>query len=156
MRSSWSEEEVEHCRRLLLQGLTPKDIGPLMGKTRNAVCGMVFRNPVLKQAQQERLSMMSHGDRYRHLWKPKPARQAVEQPAVHLKPAAYDARALKVALIDLRPNQCRYPVSNGTPHVFCGHLRWSDQTMYCEHHQRRCVALPHVKAVKQRPIGFGE
>ena len=135
--------EVE---RLLRDGLNPKEIAPLVGKPRNAICGMIFRHPLLHAAQQERLSRMSHTDRYRHFFKKKEeiVPIVVVTPPITLKPAAYDARALRIRLIELAPNQCRYPVTHDREHLFCGHARWGDTSMYCEHHQRRCVASKHV------------
>ena len=139
MARGWSEELRHEVGRLLRDGLSPAEIAPLVGKTRNAICGMVFRDPVLGAAQQERLAKMSHGDRTRHFFRKKEA-LPVPTPPVSLKPAAYNARALMIRLIELAPSQCRFPVTHDREHLFCGHARWNANIMYCEHHARRCVA----------------
>ena len=139
---SWTDADKLQIEQLLNDGLNLKEIAPVIGRTHGMVCGIVWRTPWLKAANARRVARMSHGDRYRHLF-PKKS-EPVAAPPLSLKPAAYDAKALRVPLIDLATNQCRYPVSASTPHVFCGHARWNDTTMYCEHHQRRCVAIKHV------------
>ena len=141
---SWTDADKFQIETLLNDGMNLKEIASVIGRTHGMVCGIVWRTPFLKAANARRVSRMSHGDRYRHLFPKKAVEINVATPPLSLKPAAYDAKALKMTLMDLRPNQCRYPVSHDREHLFCGHARWNEATMYCEHHARRCVAARHV------------
>ena len=141
---SWTDADKIEIERLLNDDLNLKEIAAEIGRTHGMVCGIVWRTPFLKAANARRVARMSHGDRYRHLFTKKVVEIAAVTPPLSLKPAAYDAKAVLVPLMDLEPNQCRYPVAHDKEHLFCGHVRWNEATMYCEHHARRCVAAKHV------------
>lgn len=69
-------------------------------------------------------------------------------------------------LADLANNQCRYPVTQETPFVFCGREK-IEHSSYCARHHKLCVKKkvraidflaewvnqmdPHSKAVKPQP-----
>lgn len=39
-----------------------------------------------------------------------------------------------IALLDLTPNQCRYPVGHSDVTLFCGTFRTDPKSSFCEHH----------------------
>ena len=137
---SWTDADKLQIEQHLNDNLNLREIAPLIGRTHGMVCGIVWRTPSLKAANARRVARMSHGDRYRHLFTKKAVEISAVTPPLSLKPALYDARALRIPLMELTSRQCRYPVTHDREHLFCGHARWNEATMYCEHHQRRCMA----------------
>lgn len=57
--------------------------------------------------------------------------------------------ALNVTFADLRISQCKFPVSDSSPHLFCGHPREGDGP-YCEYHHSICYAKPRERTEKRQ------
>jgi hypothetical protein len=69
------------------------------------------------------------------------------KPAVSRKGKAYVARKRKVlakngnphlpplvrSLLDLQPGECRWPVTDRPPHMFCARLTWGTSSYCCQH-----------------------
>lgn len=51
-------------------------------------------------------------------------------------------------IIDLKPNECRYPVGerNGQ-HLFCGKRRYDSNTSYCSKHLRKMYTETKPRAI---------
>ena len=141
---AWSEDEKREVERLLLEGLNTRQIGLEMGRPRNAIVGIVHRTPFLRAAMATRLENMNKAERYSHLIK-KPAKPPVAPPPIVLPSAAYDAQALRVSLLELRSDQCKFPVTDDHVFLFCGHQQ-RQNSVYCEHHALRCVQAPRHHA----------
>ena len=62
------------------------------------------------------------------------------QPIKPLKVAA--VTPLMVPLVELRFDQCHYPVNDSGPFLFCGHKKKEGKTPYCELHHRLCYRPP--------------
>lgn len=56
-------------------------------------------------------------------------------------------------IIDLKANDCRYPVSerNGQ-HLFCGKRRFDATTSYCSKHLRKMYAEKQPRSITPPPI----
>lgn len=50
-----------------------------------------------------------------------------------------------VPLLDLTPNQCRYPVGVHGVTLFCGEERTNPRSSFCDHHHARCWVQPRKK-----------
>lgn len=73
------------------------------------------------------------------------------EPAPEIEPSArdiYDANSLRIALVDLKSNQCRYVVDDGGPYLFCGH-ETAPGSSWCPHHRER-VTRPAPEVVKKK------
>lgn len=159
----WTEERVELLKKLWADGLSASQIaGRLGGITRNAVIGKVHRLGLAGRATTSRL----RSPRLRHRMAQTPARPAAAAPArvqyrthgnVALKPvfAPVEQKTvalalvpsvieeldvppmLRVDLLDLKENMCRWPVGDPQDENFhfCG-CQKSGNGAYCEYHSR--------------------
>jgi GcrA cell cycle regulator len=157
----WTEERVELLKKLWADGLSASQIaGRLGGITRNAVIGKVHRLGLAGRATTSRL----RSPRLRHRMAQTPARPVaparvqyrthgnvalkpvfapIEQKTVALAlvPSVIEELdvppMLRVDLLDLRENMCRWPVGDPQDEHFhfCG-CQKSGNGSYCEYHSR--------------------
>ncbi len=147
----WSDEDKNRVAVLLRQGLPASKIATQLACSRNAVIGVVSRDPMLKsiglsgranrpQAEarprtKQRVSpnIMLRGN--------KPPRR---QPRTHGMPDPIAPTPLNLTLTDLASDQCKWPVNDppkGEPFAFCGHVRFG--AAYCKYHDGRGVRHDH-------------
>lgn len=143
--SYWTDADKSTVADLLLAGLSASKIAAQLNCTRNAVHGVVNRDPVLKKIGLQRAPIKSAsapqaprtvpaGIRRR----PKPT---IPRPPVRIDPVAPEP--LNLLLADLGGKQCRWPVNDppkGEPYLFCGHVRFGPS--YCEFHTGKSVRIP--------------
>ncbi len=58
-----------------------------------------------------------------------------------IKPPRAPEEQDAIALVDLRPNDCRYPVRSGEgrgEYYFCGKPKWPESQSYCKKHHFEC------------------
>lgn len=105
------------------KGNTAKTIGKVMGKSRNAIIGKAHRIGLTRSANDDPVGAQTKIDRP-IIWKGS------------YKPREVKALGVPVSIIDLRPNQCRFPI--GDPKEpdfhFCGAERLSAKPYCYEHH----------------------
>jgi GcrA cell cycle regulator len=153
----WTEERVELLKKLWADGLSASQIAGRLGEvTRNAVIGKVHRLGLAGRATTSRMRSSRPRNRVSHLpLRPtrmqyrthgnvalKPVLAPVERPAVALSivPSVIpeDMPApLRVPLLDLKKNMCRWPIGDPQDEDFhfCGHAKVAGIS-YCEHHAR--------------------
>lgn len=145
--SEWSEEKVERLKALHRKGLSCSIIAHELGDvSRNAVIGKLHRlglsnasstvhrdNQYGRKPRAPRKSpgkavriVRANGNSNR-LRLFETAKIEVEQ----LRCAEVDP--MNVGLLDLEQHQCRYPVNNHSPFLFCGH-RKMEGSSYCAPH----------------------
>jgi len=153
----WTEERVELLKKLWADGLSASQIAGRLGDvTRNAVIGKVHRLGLAGRATTSRMRTARPRNRVAHLpLRPtrvqyrtngnaalKPVYTPVEKPAVALRvvptvmPQQEDVpEPLRVSLLDLREDMCRWPIGDPQDEnfCFCGHPK-ADGMPYCEHH----------------------
>ncbi len=154
----WTEERVELLKKLWADGLSASQIAGRLGDvTRNAVIGKVHRLGLAGRATTSRMRSARPRNRVSHL----PLRPTRVQYRTHgnvaLKPVFVPVEKqmvalalvpkileetdipspLRVPLLDLRENMCRWPIGDPQDDQFhfCGHVK-SDGVSYCEHHAR--------------------
>jgi GcrA cell cycle regulator len=118
------EDEI---RRLLPTGLSFQQIGKQLGMTRNAIAGRVSRMRTRGDLDNKYNVLVSRVTTSR------PASAARPKFKLEVKP---DESIGGVHLLDLREDDCRYPIGEtARGHFFCGEPRRDHKTRYCaEHH----------------------
>lgn len=130
----WIEERVQLLKKLWADGLSASQIaGRLGGITRNAVIGKVHRLGLEGRRATKRVRLAPSIEFIR--FAPKATRR--QRPPVQMSLFPRDPMTpLCVALLDLKPNMCRWPI--GDPRSdnfsFCGCP--ANGATYCEHHAR--------------------
>jgi GcrA cell cycle regulator len=157
----WTDERVELLKKLWADGLSASQIaGRLGGITRNAVIGKVHRLGLAGRATTSRM----RSPRVRHRVPHAPARSAnaprvqyrsngnaalkavfvpaeKKTPALTVVPSPVEELdvppMLRVDLLDLKENMCRWPVGDPQDEHFhfCG-CQKSGSGAYCEYHSR--------------------
>jgi GcrA cell cycle regulator len=131
--NGWSIERIEQLKTLYASGMSGSQIAAEMGfLTRNAVIGKVHRLKLELRGKK-----ISQG--------PARPRQKSERkqklPFVPCEPFicadAPDVAPLHVSLLDLLPDDCRYPFGDG-PFTFCGHPKLFEGS-YCKAHADLCA-----------------
>jgi GcrA cell cycle regulator len=145
MRSSysvgrWTPEKVEQLIQLFETGLSSTGIAArLEGMSRNAVIGKLTR---LGLTNANGFKRKKGGDRSQKVQEFLGQKQHQRQAPVSVLPTlkVADVVPLHLSLLDLGPDQCRYPFGDG-PFTFCG-CEKIEGSSYCEPHHR----LTHLGA----------
>jgi GcrA cell cycle regulator len=135
----WSDEEKRLVAKSWRQGLSASQITQLVGNTRNAIIGLIHRLGLSRPREPRQ-------DR------PKPSKPSKPQPlraaqAVYLNgaPTAPPMPAedrppppihKPVSLMGLKQGMCKWPVTAGPPHRFCG-APVDEGYPYCGQHRLR-------------------
>ncbi len=149
-REGWTEARIAELKRLHFQGYSASQIAKhLGGATRNAVIGKINRLGLLryKRINKSPLQIKNRIDgrttrttrRNAIRLKPKPVIAAL--PVMDTSPGA-----LCIALLDLKPGMCRWPVGDGPVQLFCGHAQCDENSSYCKDHHIKA----HVPYVSKR------
>jgi GcrA cell cycle regulator len=153
----WSEEGKQRIKTLWDDGKTAGEIAAIFGVERNAILGVIHRNKWQRGGTKQgaaALTKMQHR-RAKAEGKPPPpspkvfkikrAPEDIQPPTFIPEPPA-PAKALNVAFMDLRRNQCRWPLGE-SPFLFCG-LPQHGGRPYCPAHSR--IAYQPVTAREKR------
>jgi hypothetical protein len=143
----WTAERIAHVKQLWHSGLSATAIGPVYGKSRSAILGLLSRHGVLgerskhkRTESQRRKSKHDSVKRYRAKRKSfNYARRVPSQRATGLV-ASGDPSLILPAPLNHTIEQvtgCRYIA--GDDRLFCGHPR-QDESSYCPDHHRVCHA----------------
>jgi GcrA cell cycle regulator len=134
----WTKERDAQLSKLREQGLSSEQIATkLGGVTRNAVIGRAARLGLVTQDKRPKSvrkpRLVNHGCYFKTTSDTPPPVPAIDQRS-----------EAPVALLDLEPHHCRWPVRDA-PYAFCGDTK-QDGSSYCGHHfgvSRRGVANPY-------------
>lgn len=128
----WTEQRVAQLKILHAEGLSGSEIAAALGGvSRNAVIGKIHRLRLATRGKTTRPSRVRKKrpprpvpDSFAPTWQPAP----LFIPAANLPP-------LRLAILELQPDECRFPVTDETPFLFCGHPQTHDSS-YCFHHHK--------------------
>lgn len=156
----WTETMDAQLTRLLADGLSSSQIAAQMccGISRNAVIGRVSRlglsrpvvikkkklrkPPAAPKVRAKPVSIIVNADSHRNRFR---TSQAVADEIAPIRCAEVIPR--NVSLIDLEPDDCRYPYGDG-PFVFCGHAKEAGSP-YCYPHSRLVIQSAGRPALSQ-------
>lgn len=153
----WTEDLIEIVRKLKAEGRSSSQIADVIGCSRNAVIGQCTRRgiPTLRKSgdnarerRRKPYKLPAPAPTYFNFSSPlghfitRPADPAVKpEPVPPVEPDT--APAGGVALLDLTPHQCRWPIGPlmKPSDRFCGAQK-DGESSYCrKHHARACVPL---------------
>lgn len=158
--TTWTEDRRRIVAKLLRDGKSASEIGTHLGVSRNAVIGIVKRDPILRdigfersRGANQRSRSVVHLRREEGIATPAFAKRRCQKKLLSSKnPPPSDATTLPachfpdtepaplgLTLNALSPKQCRFGVNSPGPeeeHLFCGlPVRYGSR--YCEHHHCR-------------------
>jgi GcrA cell cycle regulator len=139
--------DVEAASKLWRDDFSASQIAKRFGVSRNVIVGIAFRNraffPEKPRSRRTRAIKAAPAPRKDETSKP-PFTPHEREPVAATE---YDVKRLPFAkpLEDLLPGECKWPVTNGSPYLFCA-ARTDGK--YCQHHQSRALATQRIK--KQR------
>jgi GcrA cell cycle regulator len=141
----WTEGRVDRLRVLFADGLSTGLIANELGVSRNSVCGKLSRIGLFRKA----------GEKPKYV----KAKPSILKPRTHIVAANGNSNGLRITtvhepvsiaplrdveveprnldLLDLAPNDCRYPYGEGSNTVFCGRSK-TDGSSYCAAHDHLC------------------
>lgn len=138
----WTGDEKATLAKLWEQGLSTRAIGLAMGRSKSAVCGMARRihlpfRPVGRRNgskdTQPRAQRVHRGLGMFGLTEPRgPAHELAKGAAWQPLPGS-----TPVPLMDLKPGQCKWPIGDEKPFLFCG--KPCGDGSYCKAHARASV-----------------
>lgn len=135
----WSDARCERLKSLWDKGLSASAIAVEFGDgvTRNAICGKIMRMKLPQRGIYRGPKTTNEKKPPKATPKPKlstfhsvPKLDTIEQ--VKLRCVEIEPRL--IALLDLEPNDCRYPYGEGSSIAFCGHPQIRDSS-YCPAHR---------------------
>ena len=150
----WAPEKIETLKTLWSKGFSATQIAQEIGGTRSAILGQIHR---MRQYEPELFSRrrLENGQRRPKKYKPVPRqirkpREIIsyERP-VEFVPVVVELPALNLSIFDLAQNSCRYPVTEDSPFLYCGHAQQKDSS-YCAAHHRVCYAKPQQISDEER------
>ena len=125
--TDWNQELLDKLKELRAQGLTNAQIGARLGKSKSAIqrkcyrLGWIDQKRSLKAKAEVKRQRLAKAD----------------------KPPAPDSDGT-VTLLDLQPDQCRYPYGDAGAFRFCGQPR-RDGSSYCAKHHAICYTGGKLK-----------
>jgi hypothetical protein len=121
-----TKEREAQIRKLHKKGLSFMQIAAELGVSRGTVAGCVTRLGLSKShARVSSLWLMAVRRVATDAPPPVPAAQPTPLPIGFVAP---------VALLDLEPHRCRWPVRDVPSYLFCGRQK-TDGSSYCNHHR---------------------
>ena len=157
MINPWTEPEKQHVKAAWAKGHSASQISRTVSaafgnnRTRNAVIGIVHRmgldqrstptRPVKIKPRRKRIIPVVKA-RAKPVPKPKPA--PAPEPEIQEPEGAF-------SILELGRHQCRWPVSTGDDHRFCGRTQVPGSS-YCREHKKRAVSPMSAHALKTNPI----
>lgn len=136
----WTPEQDNILREMAAAGKSASQIGAMVGKSRNAVCGRAHRiGANLAGFSGLRYTHSRRGKRQKltaMVFKlPKDRKAPPVTPAFRAQERVTDP--LNLTILEVRDGLCRYPVTRDRPFLFCGHATNGDQS-YCGYHHAIC------------------
>lgn len=127
---NWRPEQIAEVRRLIeVDRLTARQASDRLGVSRNAIISVCHRYGITMRPPGVRLTKTGKPIvRNRRVY-PKMLIADEPTPIVEVQP-------LYITLLDLKKNQCRYPVQE-RPYFFCGHQK-QEGSSYCPAHHALC------------------
>ena len=137
MTFHWTQENKDIVADGLKNGLSAAQIAPLVGYTRNAVIGVVHRDPVLNRIGFARRPAEQLLPRQRPQ-KPAAIRRTRTATVIRL-PSVERSQNIGKPLVMLGAHDCRWPINDADrdeAHLFCAGTTESGKS-FCPHHHHR-------------------
>lgn len=154
---AWPLDRIETLKQRWSEGASATTIAMEFHITRSAVLGQVHR---MRQADPDTFIRRRDDRGLRKLPKPKattiygPRRKqhrdylSFERPEPFV-PAVANIVPLNIPLLALAEDSCRFPTTETTPFLFCGHVK-QDESSYCAAHHKICNRKPRNISEERR------
>ena len=145
-QKKWSEEDTATLRELAKTSMSFKQIGALIGYTRNACIGKARREKIEK-------AMPDTAPRPQKFVPKKEPNWNINHKPIKPSPIPPETKApdmLLIPMIKLTSENCRYPVGEGEDMLFCGLPRYKGRP-YCQRHAEACYKpmLPPTRSAQR-------
>jgi len=133
----WTAERITELTRLAPH-FTAEQISRRLGVTRNAVIGKSHRLGITIGQQQKSLAerqaaRVAYLEAYNERRRSMPIQRPAPMPVPTIAPPSRD-----LSVLELEIDDCRWPITDNPPHLFCGNLKVPGLS-YCPFHARRAV-----------------
>jgi hypothetical protein len=122
----WDDEKITHAIFQKQCGLSASQIADSLGTTKGSVLGkfrrMGLSKPLVRRYEDVSNNVPKKGKAYVARKRAVLARNGNP----HLPPGS-------VPLLELRADDCRWPVTDRPPHLFCGQMKWGSSSYCCDH-----------------------
>ncbi|MAN46330.1 MAG: hypothetical protein CMF04_09045 [Hyphomonas sp.] len=171
---SWTQPEVDLIKAEWAKGESASDVTRTLNRkfgtrrSRNATLGKLKRLGLLGRSAPARPVLPKH-DRRRDSdpKEPKPCSQKTNKDLVRrleskVKPKPSPAKKPEPEmwepegafhLLDLNKHQCRWPVTEGDDHRFCGRTQTSGSS-YCREHLKRSISPMSAATLQRAPVSM--
>lgn len=130
----WTEQVVADLTRLYAEGFSCRVIGEKLGLGRNSVIGKIHRLQLpLPEGKKPIIRMGREIGHYK-------------KHVSEVKIACVEIVPRNLSLLELEPNDCRYPYGDG-PFTFCGHPKQAGSS-YCTPHFHLCDQPPKPRQAR--------
>jgi len=138
----WADEDIARLREMAAEGMSARQIGNVLGCTRNAIVGLARRNHIKLGGYD--------GLRYGPAKPPPTTRRRPRRPQkLHANaPPIEDANIpleQRVTFLDLAPHHCRWPIGDAPKLMFCGGERAKGSPYCASHHTRAHKIAPSTR-----------
>jgi GcrA cell cycle regulator len=149
--SNWTDERVNLLKKLWDERKSCSQIAEIIGGvTRNAVIGKVSRLG---------LPMRGGPGGSGAVRKPKPPR-IEREPKIKLAPLPKSlmpnfvpfAESRNLTILEIGAGECRYPTTQDSPFLFCGHQQQSESSYCGFHHRLAYQPMQEPKKKERRPL----
>lgn len=133
----WSDDRVDQAAGMWADGMTIAQIGAAMGVSAFSIRGIARRR---RDRFPERARGRAEGER-RETKSAKAAPGARKEPRVPtIEPSTFDLGRMRHAktLLEIGPCECRWPLTDSGPHLFCADVALAGKS-WCAHHYGRLV-----------------
>jgi GcrA cell cycle regulator len=125
----WTDDTIITLIELWRRGLSAREIGEQIDKTRNAVIGKLSRLHKHLRPFTGRRPPPPPRPRVRH----RPLMHSMPEEEVPIVVPEPTERKRMITLMELNGDTCRWPLNDGGPFLFCGDLK-ADGSPYCVKH----------------------
>lgn len=141
----WSDERVQKLRDLWNAGFSASDIAQRLGDvTRNGVIGKAHRiglathklayDPNQPRVRKEPREPVTRVNKVKLAPPPPPPKPVKVAPAAPMPEFSVPKpKPFMTTLLDLQCDECKWPMNDGGPFLFCGHQQHAGGA-YCEYH----------------------
>lgn len=141
-QKKWSAKDIERLRKLAKTGKSFKQIGAILGYSRNACAGKAHREGICKAPSD----LTPRPKKF----VPKPVTKAIPPTPVPPETKVLDMRL--ITMMQLTRHDCRYPIGEGEDMLFCG-LPKQPNRSYCKEHAETCYKpLVPIQDLKKKRL----
>ncbi|PDT47314.1 GcrA cell cycle regulator [Sinorhizobium fredii] len=130
--------DIEEASKMWMADKSAGEIGRSYGVSRNVIIGIAYRNRAMFPQKSEVTTRNPQSKSRPKRTKAANFEKPLGEAAVEIEPTAYDEarRALAKSLMDIEAAECRFPIDNGRPFMFCA-SSVREGSAYCTHHHFR-------------------